>query len=122
MDNTVIIFTSDHGETNGVQGLIYKSIFLDQALKVPLIIVPPASSNGHENCHGVIKSLVELMDVGATINDYADGKQSHLSQARTLRPLMEYKEQNDRDFVVSEFAEYSMILTEGWKAEFDKHS
>jgi hypothetical protein len=62
------------------------------------------------------------MDVGATINDYADGKQSHLSQARTLRPLMEYKEQNHRDFVVSEFAEYSMILTERWKAEFDKHS
>jgi choline-sulfatase len=120
MDNTLIIFTSDHGEMNGDQGLIYKSNFLDQALKVPLIIVPPVSDISHEKCHGVIKSIVELMDVGATVSDYAGGEQSHFSQARTLRPLIEYKTPNHRDFAVSEFAGYSIILTEQWKAEFDQ--
>jgi arylsulfatase len=118
-DNTLIVFTSDHGEMNGDQGLIYKSNFLDQALKVPLIIVPPVSTGRDKKRHGIIKSLVELMDVGATMSDYADGEQSHFSQARTLRPLLEHEASAHRDFAVSEFGGYSIILTEQWKAEFD---
>ena len=43
LDNTVIAFTSDHGEMNGDHGLIYKMNFYDGALRVPLIIRVPAA-------------------------------------------------------------------------------
>jgi choline-sulfatase len=39
LDNTVILFTSDHGELNGDFGLIYKSVLLDGAARVPLIVL-----------------------------------------------------------------------------------
>lgn len=36
LDNTVIVFTSDHGEMNGDHGIIYKSNFYNAAVRVPL--------------------------------------------------------------------------------------
>ena len=41
LGNTVIAFTSDHGEMNGDWGLIYKMNFLDGALRVPLLLRTP---------------------------------------------------------------------------------
>ena len=38
LDDTAVVFTSDHGEMNGDWGLIYKMNFLDGALRVPLIV------------------------------------------------------------------------------------
>jgi len=43
MDNTVIAFTSDHGEMNGDHGLIYKMNFYDGALRVPLVVRVPGA-------------------------------------------------------------------------------
>ena len=44
-DNTVIIFTSDHGETLGDHGLMYKGCrFYEGLVRVPLISLGPASS------------------------------------------------------------------------------
>ncbi|HSG39508.1 MAG TPA: sulfatase-like hydrolase/transferase, partial [Thermoanaerobaculia bacterium] len=70
LERTLIVFTSDHGEMNGDQGLIYKANFLDPVVQVPLIIRPPAgdASGGRE-----LSTVAELMDVGATIVDYAGG-------------------------------------------------
>ena len=38
LDNTIIVFVSDHGEMNGDAGLVYKSNFLDGAVRVPLLV------------------------------------------------------------------------------------
>ena len=47
-DNTLILFTSDHGEMNGDHGLLYKGNFLSSAIDIPLIVRPP---QGRE--HGI---------------------------------------------------------------------
>ena len=44
LDNTVIAFTSDHGEMNGDCGLIYKKNFLDGAVRVPMLIRTPETA------------------------------------------------------------------------------
>ncbi|MCF8381533.1 MAG: sulfatase-like hydrolase/transferase [Bacteroidales bacterium] len=36
-DNTIIIFTSDHGEMNGAHGLILKNVMFEEAQRVPFI-------------------------------------------------------------------------------------
>ena len=38
LDNTIIVHTSDHGEMNGDYGLIYKSNFLNGAVRIPLLV------------------------------------------------------------------------------------
>jgi choline-sulfatase len=70
ISNTLIIFTSDHGEMNGDYGRIYKGSFLDPAIKVPLVVVSPGGGKlGRVNA-----GLVELMDVGNTLLDYGEAE------------------------------------------------
>ena len=37
-DNTIVIFTSDHGELMGSQGLMHKNIWYEEAVSVPFIV------------------------------------------------------------------------------------
>jgi choline-sulfatase len=116
LDRTLIVFTSDHGEMNGDQGLIYKANFLDPVLQLPLIVRPPvdgSATGGRE-----LTVLAELMDVGATLADYAGGRLAPQSQARSLRPLLEGSATAHRDFAVSEFLDHTAIVDNHWKIEF----
>lgn len=113
LDRTLILFTSDHGEMNGDQGLLYKANFLDPAIQVPLIVRPPLGG-GRE-----LRVIAEWMDVGATLVDYAGGSLSGLSHARSLRPLIESRATEHRDFAVSEFLGHTAIVDQCWKIEFD---
>lgn len=113
LDRTLIVFTSDHGEMNGDQGLIYKANFLDPVVQVPLIVRPPGVSGG-----GELSMVAELMDVGATIVDYAGGSLAPASQARSLRKLIEGRTTAHRDFAVSEFLDHTAIIDRRWKIEF----
>ena len=38
LDNTVIIYSTDHGEMLGEHGLVQKSVFYEGAVRIPLII------------------------------------------------------------------------------------
>ena len=64
--DTVIAFTSDHGEMNGDHGLSGKSNFYDGAIRVPLIIRAP----GRTRAGCVNPALVEMLrswpDTGGT--------------------------------------------------------
>jgi arylsulfatase len=116
LERTLIVFTSDHGEMNGDQGLIYKANFLDPVVQLPLIIRPPygASASASRELSGI----AELMDVGATIVDYAGGSLAASSHARSLRPLIERVTTEHREFAVSEFLDHTMIVDQRWKIEF----
>ena len=65
-DNTIVIFTSDHGEMLGDHGVYLKGpYFYDCAVRVPLIIRWP---NGFGA--GEYQSLVELVDLPQTLLDF----------------------------------------------------
>ncbi|MGA2215459.1 MAG: sulfatase-like hydrolase/transferase, partial [Bryobacteraceae bacterium] len=121
-ENTLVIFASDHGEMNGDHGLIYKRNFLASAVEIPLIVRPPGPSSRIAS-HTASEALVELIDIGPTVLDYAGLPSPPWSGARSLRPLMEGRTPAHRSFVVSEFAGYLMIANQRGKAEFtpDRH-
>ena len=60
--NTVIVFTSDHGDMLGERGLWYKKVFFDPAARVPLVIRAP------DHCApGRVRQPVSLVDLAPTL-------------------------------------------------------
>ena len=63
-ENTIILFTSDHGEFLGHHGLLRKpSLHYDETLQVPLLIRLP----GGQHAGRRVSDLVELTDVHPTL-------------------------------------------------------
>ena len=101
---------------NGDQGLLYKSTFLRPVVDVPLIIRPPGDDAPGG---GRVQNIVaELMDVGATIADYAGADPPTPSCARSLRPCIEEHAGSPRSVAVSEDLGHSAVTDASWKAEF----
>ena len=45
-DNTIVMFTSDHGDMMGAHGLWYKEVMLQEAMRVPLLVRVPGMRGG----------------------------------------------------------------------------
>ena len=114
--NTVIAFTSDHGEMNGDWGLIYKINFLDGALRVPMLVRTPATAaNG-----GLVSDvLVENCDLGPTLVELAGGALEHRQFARSLCPALEAGGGHRKE-VGSEFRGEFMLMTADWKMALNR--
>ena len=98
LDNTLIIFTSDHGDYLGDHGLVGKSNFCyDGVMLVPLIIQGPNIPK-----KGLSDSLVELTDIMPTILDYLKINIPIGVQGSSMMPLFS-GESEIRDCAYSEF-------------------
>lgn len=99
-DNTIFIFSSDHGDGAGFHAKVSKGYLEEEAARVPAIVSWPGRIEG-----GVrdTRHLVSGVDVAATICDYAGAPPlPKTTIARSWRPLLEGKETTWRDYVVSE--------------------
>lgn len=114
LDNTVIVFTSDHGEMNGDAGLIYKSNFLDGAVRVPLIVRTPETLSSPV-AGSVAESWVEWFDIGPTLVELAGGRLKHQQFARSLAPLLAEPNRTHRRTALCEHRGEAMIVTDEWK-------
>ncbi|MCC7353848.1 MAG: sulfatase-like hydrolase/transferase [Anaerolineae bacterium] len=85
LDNTLVIFTSDHGEMLGDHGIYLKGpYFYEPAIRVPLIVSWPGMiAPGQRST-----ALVELMDLAPTLLDAAGLPRHAAMQARSLWPLL----------------------------------
>ena len=82
-DNTVIIFSSDHGLQYGEFGLGGKALCYDTCLRVPMLIYDPRVPGGHRSDH-----LVQSIDVAPTILELAGLSPSSSMQGQSLMPLV----------------------------------
>ena len=101
-DNTIVIFTSDHGEMLGDHGLRLKGCrFYEGAVHVPLIISWPGQiSQGIQR-----NALVELTDIVPTLCDAVGFATPPETQGRSLWPLLTDRQAADthREFVRCEY-------------------
>ena len=116
-DNTLVIFTSDHGEMLGAHGMYSKFVFYEESAHIPLIIrFPKSISSG-----AVVANPVSHIDLFATILDYF-GINRYESEGHSLRPLIEGRNYTGIDFCVSEWPSSSMpnfmVRTPEWKFMF----
>ena len=114
LGNTVISFTSDHGEMNGDYGLIYKQTFLNGAVRVPMLLRTPETV-GSPAAGQVCDSPVEWFDLGPTMAELAGGSLSYQQFARSLVPLLSDPTVPHRSEAISELRGELMILNRRWK-------
>lgn len=83
-DNTVVIFTSDHGEMAGAHRLLGKDeILCDELIRIPLVISAP------NICHGrTVEKFVTINDIFATCLDLAGLQVDIPPESRSLVPLI----------------------------------
>lgn len=122
LDDTVILFTSDHGEMMGDHGRVQKMSPYRQSVVVPTAIRHPDYLHGAVN-----RSPVEIIDLTATMLDIAGlDPQAALSldwpafhnrvPARSLMPIVAGERDAIREFGFSECGgEWAMIQSEKWK-------
>ena len=98
-DNTIVIFTADHGDGRGRHMHVSKWYPYEEAVKVPMIVACPGriAENRKDAAH-----LVSGVDVMSTMCDYAGIHPPAHVQGRSLRPLLENRPVPWRPFVVSE--------------------
>ena len=99
-ENTVIVFSSDHGIMNGEFGLGGKALNYEPCLRVPMIVIDPRlppASRGRRSM-----ALAESVDIAPTLLDYAGVPIPARMQGQSLRPLIEGREESLRE---SSFAE-----------------
>ncbi|MCP4641935.1 MAG: sulfatase-like hydrolase/transferase [bacterium] len=109
LDNTLIVFTSDHGDHLGDHGTVAKGPpGLDSCVHVPLIVSwPGAIESGREQ-----SELVELVDLAPTILDYCGVPIPPGFQGRSLHPLLEGDDYEKRS---SAFIEFRKPFGISWK-------
>jgi arylsulfatase A-like enzyme len=88
MQDTLIVFTSDHGDHLGDHGLGEKELFYEQAVRVPLIVVDPRPQA--DATRGTVEGrLVEAVDIVPTFLDALGlDPAAHLVEGRSLLPLL----------------------------------
>jgi len=112
--NTLVIFTSDHGDMDGSHRLASKNVFYENSVGVPFImqykgVIPPGQVDE--------KSLVSNgLDVLPTLCDYAGVKAPGYLLGRSLRSVAEKQGDNARrPYVVAENNTGRMIRSDHYK-------
>jgi arylsulfatase len=120
LDRTVVAFVSDHGEMNGDHGLLYKNNFLNPAVRVPFIVRLPEAARREAAAGAVAETVVELMDLGATLVEVAGGKLPRRSLARSVLPVLHDPARAVRDVAISELRREVMLATTDWKLALNR--
>ena len=115
MDNTWIIYTSDHGEMLGDHRLVQKVVFYEGSLNIPLIIRPPGGTSAW-----IGNGLTDHYDVVHTILSAANAATFEEDHGSSLIPKIEAGEsasdaQIGKEVVFSEVNLYSMARTKKYK-------
>ncbi|RCS41213.1 DUF4976 domain-containing protein [Bremerella cremea] len=97
-ENTVILYTSDHGFFLGEHGLAGKWLMYDPSIRIPLIIYDPRLPQSLRGRH--LNEMVLNVDIAPTLLDFGGVKVPSVMQGRSLKPLVEGKQ------------------TEPWRTEF----
>jgi arylsulfatase A-like enzyme len=106
LDDTWIVYTSDHGEFMGERRMVAKMAFFEQAVRMPLIIRPPGGAPPR-----LVRDPVQLMDIAATFRDIAGADDIPESVAHSLRRAVEEEAPAPKlDVIVSENFGFAMFL------------
>ena len=85
LENTIILFTSDHGDMLGERGLWFKMCFFEGSARVPLVIAGPGIAAG------LVSEPVSTLDINPTLAALAGIDMSEIApwtDGESLLPIM----------------------------------
>lgn len=97
-DNTIIVFTSDHGYHLGEHGLWQKMSLFEESARVPLLMVVP----GMTAPKSVIKSPVSHIDLYPTLTELAQVSQPSNLQGQSLVTMLKRPEEAGRGWALTQ--------------------
>lgn len=104
LDNTIIIYTADHGEMLGDHNRWQKSVWYDSSVRIPLIITGPGITKQES------KALVSFHDVGATLLYFAGLEMLPGSDARSFCPVLTGESKRHRRVLESALNDWRMVF------------
>jgi len=107
-EDTVIIYTSDHGENMGEHGLWWKNCMYDTAARVPLIVNWPKRWKGGARRTGACS----LVDVAKTIVDIGGGKAPADWDGTSMCAWLDTPDARWKDVAISEY--YAHNIASGY--------
>lgn len=113
MDNTMIIYISDHGEMLGDYDCFGKRCFLDSSARIPMLMYYPGVEDG-----SVCTRPVSLIDIAPTFLQWANIEQMECYEGKSLFDTASGK--GNRDAVYGQFqeGEYGMYMSVNQKYKY----
>lgn len=110
LENTLIIYASDHGEMLGDHNLWGKSTWYTPSSGIPLLVSGPDVAGGRTS-----RALVSLHDLTATLLDYAGAESLPAMDSLSLRGILEGKKNEHRPYVCSGLDSWRMVFEGRYK-------
>ena len=113
LENTIVLFTSDHGNHFRTRNAEYKRSLHEASIRVPTALRGPGFDGG-----GQLRELVSLIDLPPTLLDAAGLPVPEAMQGRSILPLAQKRAQEwpEELFVqISESCVARAIRTQRWK-------
>ena len=104
LENTLVVFSSDHGEMLGDQNRWSKSVPYQPSAGVPLVVSGPGVKRGARS-----DALVSVMDLAATYLDYAGLPRPDDMDSRSFRQVLEGATDKHRRQVLSGLGSWRMV-------------
>ncbi|MFW6223175.1 MAG: sulfatase, partial [Bacteroidota bacterium] len=95
-ENTIVVFTSDHGEMLGAHKLTGKSVMFEEAIKVPFILRVPQLGMKER----IVEQNVSQIDIVPTILDLMGTKPDESLQGKSLVPYMKSMDFPEEDIFI----------------------
>jgi arylsulfatase A-like enzyme len=119
-DNTIIVFTSDHGLLHGEFGLGGKVLLYEPSIRVPLIVMDPRMAPEVRITQS--DELVALVDIAPTLLDLTDIAIPQTMQGMSLKPLMQGQKTSWRQelflenmMTIQNYPRMEGVRTQRWK-------
>lgn len=96
-DNTIIVFTSDHGYHVGEHGLWQKQSLFEGSARVPLLVVAPGIGKGT-----VVKTPVSHIDIYPTLTELAGVRPPSNLQGQSLVPMLKDSSSKGRGWAITQ--------------------
>jgi choline-sulfatase len=118
-ENTLIVYSSDHGEQLGEHGLWWKQTFYEDSARVPMLMAWPGHLPEGVRCPRVVSQL----DLNATLLDALGAPALPNSQGRSVLPLLKSAGVVWDDVAFSEYCTdegclHRMIRQGAWKLNY----
>jgi choline-sulfatase len=115
-DDTIVVYTSDHGEMLGDLGLVHKTVQYEPAVRVPMILsgwgIPQLDTQD---------ALVELFDLTPTLLELIGLPVPAELDARSFMPLLRGETAKHREVQIAQLPLTTCVRDGHYKAIFNPH-